>query len=46
MVVIFDAVKGFYETSLKYCQKWLPLDNPLLKHCQFMNFDERLKFSI
>ena len=41
----FDAVRGFYETAYNYCRKWLPLNDPFLKHCQFINFDERIKHS-
>lgn len=41
----FDGVRGFYETAYNYCRKWLPLNDPFLKHCQFINFDERLKHS-
>ena len=41
MIMVVNCVNCDYETSFKYCQNWLPLDNPLLKHCQFINFDER-----
>ena len=41
-----DAARSFYETAYNYCRKWLPWNDPFLKHCQFVNFDERLKHSI
>lgn len=41
-----DAARGFYEMAYDYCRKWLPLNNPFLKQCQFVNFNERLKHSI
>ena len=37
----FDAVRAFYETAYNYCKKWLPLDNPFLKNCQFVDFKTR-----
>ena len=39
----FEAVRAFYETAYNYCQRWLPLNDDLLKNCQFINFEERLK---
>ena len=37
-----DAARSFYKTAYNYCGKWLPLNDPFLKHCQFVNFNERL----
>ena len=34
-----------YETAFAYCLKSLPLNNALLKHCRFINFNDRLKFT-
>ena len=39
----FEAVRAFYETAYNCCQRWLPLNDDLLKNCQFINFEERLK---
>ena len=42
-----DAAQTFYEPVYNYCTKWLPLNDPFfLKHCQFVNFDKRLKHGI
>lgn len=38
-----EAARGFYETAYIYCKKWLPLDNPFLEHCHFINFEDRNK---
>ena len=38
-----DPARNFYKTAYNYCRKWLPLNDPFLKYCQFVNFDERLK---
>ena len=41
-----DAARSFYETAYNYYRKWLPLNDPFLKHCQFVNFVERLEHGI
>ena len=41
----FDSVRQSYEIAFAYCLKWLPLNNALLKHCCFINFNDRLKFT-
>ena len=41
-----SAAQSFYETTYDYCRKWLPLNFPFFKHCQFVNFDERLEHGI
>jgi hypothetical protein len=42
----FDGVRAFYTTAYKYCVDWLPLDEVILKHSRFLDFDRRLEFSI
>ena len=39
----YDALWRFYETAYNYCKKWFLLDNPYLKHCQFINVEDRNK---
>ena len=41
-----DAARSFYETAYNYYRKWLPLNDPFLKHCQFVNFVEGLEHGI
>ena len=36
--VFFDSARTFYETTYKYCVKWLPLDNVFYKNCTFVDF--------
>ena len=31
------------ELHIIFVNKWLPLDNPFLKHCQFISFEDRNK---
>ena len=42
----YDGVRQFYIAAFTYCTKWLPLDNPLLKNCVFIYFNERNKCSM
>ncbi len=42
----YDGVREFYNTAFAYCTKWLPLDNPLLKNCVFIDFNKRNKCSM
>ena len=41
-----NAAQSFYKTAYNYFRKWLPLNDQFLKHCQFVNFNERLKHGI
>ena len=37
----FDGARAFFSRAYEYCVKWLPLEDPLLKHCQFLDFEKR-----
>ena len=41
-----SAAQSFSETTYNYCRKWLPLNYPFFKHCQFVNFGKRLEYGI
>ena len=38
---VFDGARAFFSRVYEYCVKWLPLEDPLLKHCQFVDFEKR-----
>ena len=37
----YDSVREFHTTAIAYCTRWLPLDDPLLKNCVFIDFKHR-----
>ena len=39
--VFYDGVRQFFVTTYKYCVKWLPLDDPFIKSCIFVDFERR-----
>ena len=41
----YDGVRGFYGCAYNYCVKWLNLDCPFLKNCQFADFKKRNQMS-
>ena len=41
----YDGVRGFYGCAYNYCVKWLKLDCPFLKNCQFADFKKRNEMS-
>ena len=43
MYCFYDAVTGFFKTAYNYYKNWLLLDTLFLKHCQFINFEDRYK---
>ena len=43
MYCFYDAVTGFFKAAYNYYKNWLLLDTLFLKHCQFMNFEDRYK---
>ena len=38
---LYDGVGGFYGCAYNYCIKWLKLDCPFLKNCQFADFNKK-----
>ena len=42
----YDGVRRFYITAFTYCTKWLPLGNPLMKNCLFIDFSLRNECSM
>ena len=41
----YDGVREFYGCAYNYCVKWLTLDCPFLKNCQFADFSKRNEMS-
>ena len=43
--IFYDGVRGFYGCAYNYCVKWLKLDCPFLKNCQFADSNKRNEMS-
>ena len=41
----YNGVGGFYGQACNYCVKWLKLDHPFVKNCQFADFNKRNEMS-
>ena len=41
----YDGLRRFYGCAYNYCVKWLKLDCPFLKNCQFPDFNKRNEMS-
>ena len=41
----YNGVRRFYGCEYNYCVKWLKLDCPFLKNCQFPNFNKTNEMS-